>query len=602
MSIFLIAIPKGQRGTEIFDKASGQLKELLSKVGETYTRDFLGDNYAPYTLSVPVSDKTVVILNWPREGEGDQYQNKGDNWAISAGHNVTTQILESMVRRGGQLKYCQPVWGHYCVVYGDKYMDQLVAWNTTPALEAIHYAQDDQFIYISNKPLLIGIALAKGEKDITLCDEFITEYLLFGYSVTGNTPFKNVKTLNVNESLRVQKGKVFLDEIPAGLEINLPKDHSLSNATDLLVSALRNAMKRSISELNGLPLELRMSGGKDSRLLLGLIKDYIYPIRAVTFGVEGESETIISSKLCDLVNIPLEVRAPKYTKGANYLEKLSNTIRYSDGLPPSEAHTGVYIGAEPINNQYQGIMLGQWPLMKGGMAKKMRYSMQEAEEVIFRQASHIVGESYREKYINYLKAWLTETAFTSLLDILYLFARNFRSGRWLHGHAHLYSKNSLLVYPLADMEVCAVSDAINNAYRVSEKAYFMSLKEIWPEALDLPLANNDTWRFERLAKDDELSGNNYSLRNMVIEESIAPRHGKSQSELIIELCILILEHPCKEFIWDVLSDNLKNFIEMSAQGKIVSFNKLSMKELLNYMWRILAVEVWYSKSWLQEYK
>src|SRR5699024_11105473 len=86
------------------------------------------------------------------------------------------------------------------------------------------------------------------------------------------------------------------------------------------------------------------------------------------------------------------------------------------------------------------------------------------------------------------------------IEKLYLFAREFRSGRYLHAHIAQYSGSSMIAYPIADAEVGAVCDALTMYEKVSEKSLFGALQRIWPEVMRVPL-DRSRWRFEAAGPD-----------------------------------------------------------------------------------------------------
>src|SRR5699024_168123 len=152
-----------------------------------------------------------------------------------------------------------------------------------------------------------------------------------------------------------------------------PKFHTEVEGAGALQSALTGAAKRAFKDFNGDSVQLRMSGGKDSRLLLGMMRGLGLPIYGLTFGRPTDEETRVAQVLCREANIPLEITAPKSIPEETLSSKIDRTILLSDGLPASEPHTSLYEGSSP-RQPGDAITLGQWPLMKGGQAKKFSYS------------------------------------------------------------------------------------------------------------------------------------------------------------------------------------------------------------------------------------
>ena len=156
--------------------------------------------------------------------------------------------------------------------------------------------------------------------------------------------------------------------------------------------------------------------------------------------------------------------------------------------------------------------------MKGGQAKKLQYSQTGIQRALNRQAAWFVDKGIRNMYGLFLEEWQRTERASSDLEFLYLFARNFRSGRWLQAHINLYERDSFIAYPIADEEVAAVSDAMTMSEKVSQRVLFQALEVVWPYANRVPLSNGNTWRFERGGPSEDLGRDSYPERHRPLSE------------------------------------------------------------------------------------
>src|SRR5699024_3170456 len=188
---------------------------------------------------------------------------------------------------------------------------------------------------------------------------------------------------------------------------------------DALVSALSNAMDRTEKEIAGRSVQLRMSGGKDSRLLLALLRNRDIDFRSVTFGNETSADVMLASHLHELAGAENEMGSPRPADGETIVERIAVTVRQSGGIPASEPHTAQYRGADP-EKPHEAIMLGQWPLYKGGMATRLGLSTSEVNHVLKWQGGNVLRRNVRVAYDEYLIKWSDQLVLADNLEKLYL--------------------------------------------------------------------------------------------------------------------------------------------------------------------------------------
>ncbi len=600
MSVYLVVLPKNE-------SKDPSLESLLNTVAVNYSDLFSGFNYKHHIHMSDNPYKSGSLIIWDRIDPASFFYKNGDGvWVISSSTNVSKSIAEQVTRRGGELHYIKPVWGHYTVTRAELYLSQFQAWNTVPAIEAIHYSEDDNYIYISNRPLPIALAMSQGvTEEIKMNESFLAEYLAFGYSISSDTIYNNVKILLPNQMINIKNGLMRFQNKPFGMSSKLPVEHSQEEASEHLKSALENSMKRSISNMRGNKIQLRMSGGKDSRLCILLAKPYKDKFFSVTFGKLGEEETELSAIICDYVGIPLEITSPKLIPGNSIREKVAKIILYSDGILPSEPHTSIYLGSDPRTDN-ESIMMGQWPLFKGGYANTMKND----QEVLKSKLTSIIfpilkAEDY-QKFKKQLLNWFDMEEANNNLEKLYLFSRTFRSGRWMQGSVALYSRDADILYPISDSEVTVVSDSLTMFEKVSQITLYSVISTFDDYITNLPLANS-VWPV--------------GTKNFIEKEST----GISQIDLHKEFELLKNKprYVEKKYIssWDdnvifdiakeiVNSVRYKKYEEILNNDFVLAIIKAASSELYlplgmqkrhfkSAIWRLYVADVWLSESWLK---
>lgn len=608
MAIFLLAVPK-TRGLDAEARMKAA-KMVLSESFDAYS-ELVGNHYeSEPEIKHPGGGASASILVWKRTAEQNSVQTKKDWWAFTAGQDASEEILQKVARRGTALEYVEPVWGSYLSIFGERYVDCVTVWNTIPALETAHFAETDEFTFVSNRPLFVAMALAGGDvSKIELSESYLNQYLLFGFNIDDTSPFQGVSTLNADTALQIRNGRKSIIPVPNGLKSSLPKFHSEVEGALALQNALTDAATRAFKDFKGDGVQLRMSGGKDSRLLLGMMRDLGVPVYGLTFGRPTDEETRVAQLLCREANVPLEITAPKSSPESTVAEKVDRTIVMSDGLPASEPHTSLYEGSSP-RKPGDAITLGQWPLMKGGQAKKFSYSDETLYAALKRQSAWIVGEELESWYDEFLDSWTEDTPVNAGIEYLYLFARNFRSGRWLQAHINLYERDAYIAYPIADSEVAAVSDALSMTEKVSQRTLFSALGGIWPEALEIPLSNKGSWKFEITGANPALGYDTYDARHaeipeyvpgddMFVDPALDTYRAKEYTETLgRELARELIDSPHAEILKAKVKPEFWSAIADFREGTLQIPENSSRREMLKYIWRLYVANRWLAKDWM----
>lgn len=608
---FVLSIPK-INSREWSAATYKERSDRLNRIGRRYELITQPGGAADLVVSSPSSASQMMILaDEDRFGRLTDFAADGSNWSLSAGTRVASDLLNSLTRRAGFLQYARPVWGSYAAVYGETDSNRVTAWNTVPSVESICFAETPTELIIGNRPLLVALTAAGGSvQGIGLDKGFLIEYLLYGYSMSGQMPYEGVRALSADTALVVQDGKTSVINTPHGLTSGLNNRPTVEEGADALVEGLRNATRRVEQRMDGHSIQIRLSGGKDSRMLMGLLRSSTVPVYGRVFGRHDDDDVILARYMAGAADIDLEVGAAPLVEGSSIRERAETVLRQTDGLPLSEAHAGVYAGAMP-KNFGDGIMLGQWPLAKGGAAKKMRYTDEEVYGVIKRQGAPFVNKGHRAPMDSYFDEWLRTTPSSSNLDTLYLFSRNFRSTRWMQGLLHMYSRDSHPVYPLADAEVTAVSDALQMGDKVSQAAYFLALDQVWPLATRTPFGSS-RWPFDARGRERSIAPELYDVRNgdvgMVakdMEEGISSSKETGYDSLSGAAGSAIAAEICASdnfgYFEDILEpDFIRCLIGWSNRERKVYENQ-TWRVTLSLIWRVYLADLWLSREWLDNF-
>jgi len=386
-----------------------------------------------------------------------------------------------------------PVPGPACVAW--RAADQraaVVTWGTPrvswiwpePASGAIHartgVARVDP-VYVAELPGTVVVsdraswAAAVTRRLGTPDPVMIAALLNLGFPLGDATPFRGVRALGAARSLRAVGGRLAVREAPAAL--------SATTATALTdaVAPLSEAAE---------PVELSLTGGKDSRLIAAALSAAKVPFRARTHGVTAHPDVTGARAIADRLGVEHVVTEPKppgEASAADVLARLRSAVLVADGMLSAFENTGrpdPVFAATPIQVGGHG---GE--LLRGGYASYARNPLRGAEQ--FRRLTtrrlRLLTPAAARGYLAALAPWTARFPRGPMraLDDFYLANR---AGRWSAAARQAYRLRSELIQPFFDDGVVRAARAVPLRDRVSGQLHRDLLAALMPELADIPYA------------------------------------------------------------------------------------------------------------------
>lgn len=610
MSLFLVVAPK--KPVASVERDVGSIVESL----EANSGNFLGPRYARTPqIDRDLNPSGVTLVQW-LSGNGrdyDTFASVGGKWAVSSTNGTANSLAGGIKTRAGAARFDEPVWGSFSAVHGDRNSSRLLAWNTVPAVDPIYFGEDDGFIYISNRPIICKLARERRRlKPSDLNPDYLIEYLEFGHSFSEATPFLGVERLPPRAALSVWDGHYSFTPVPVmdAPEVIEKHDDRYTGA-DELTQSLLNAAARCEARRGYDDLQLRLSGGFDSRLLLGLFKQVgSAGLFCVTHGVESDNEVRIASQLCRAASVPHVVKAPEPLVGADYFASLLESITQSGGLIPSESLVAPFSPTAP--SEGAAISLGQWPLFKGYLDKVPTSDEDAIYERLIAKTSGLVNAELTAYCENKIGNWLSSMSAVSNVEVLYNFARDQRSSRYLEAQTSQIDRECEIYYPMVDSEVTYVSDQLPLANRAQNYASFFALRNIWSDALAVPFNTTQTLRFEANNPVPGISGDDYQARRSEPAPFVGSIQGPSYTGTQFARVLGFLEyflalHVKSNPSWHVICrlikpevlDTINKLIDAGeTASRRVFEDRASRKRAQVGLSRLVLAEMWLSGSWL----
>ena len=343
-----------------------------------------------------------------------------------------------------------------------------------------------------------AVAEAFGHHDPVMVGAFLS----MGYPIGAATPFRGVRALGRNRSLTVTGGRPVVTRSrdgsrgdgaggPAGADPYEPVAAALVDA----VAPLRDA---------GVPVELSLTGGKDSRLIAAALTAAKVPFQARTHGSARHPDVVIAAMIAERLGVEHVVTEPKppgtgpVPDEASVIHRLRSAVLVSDGMlsafenvgwpDPRYAAEPVQVGGHGGELLRGGYAAAAW---RNGRVARAR-SGARAPELFRRLTTRRLGLLRPDAGREYLAALAPYAAGLPrgplrTLDDFYLINR---AGRWSATARQGYLMRSPLVQPFFGDHVVRAARAVPLEARITDRLHRGVLAALCPDLLDLPLAGS----------------------------------------------------------------------------------------------------------------
>src|SRR5580700_45559 len=318
-------------------------------------------------------------------------------------------------------------------------------------------------------------------------------FLSLGYPVGAATPFRGVRALGAQRQLTITAGRpIAVAAQPDGTGA----DGSYGAVAAALVNAVRPLGER------GVPVELSLTGGKDSRLIAAALTAAQVPFRARTHGFASHPDVIVAAMIASKLGIEHVVTEPRPATPerapdeADVLSRLRSAVLVSDGMLSAFENVGrpdPQATTEPVQTGGHG---GE--LLRGGYAPAAwtahrparAWSEARGAELFRRMVTRRLGlvrPAAAGAYLASVAPFAASLPRGPLrtLDDFYLVNR---AGRWSAAARQAYLLREPLIQPLFGDRVVRTARAVPLADRITDRLHRGVLEVLCPELLDLPLA------------------------------------------------------------------------------------------------------------------
>ena len=311
----------------------------------------------------------------------------------------------------------------------------------------------------------------------------VAALLNLGYPLGDATAFRGVRALGGGRVLRAHAGRLSVRPAEPAASPS-PSPEGTRRTATALVDAVAPLAEAAV------PVELSLTGGKDSRLIAAALSAAKVPFRGRTHGAATHPDVEVARAIAERLGVEhlvTEPRPPGTASPADVLARLRSAVLAGDGMLSAFENVGrpdPEFTAEPVQLGGHG---GE--LLRGGYATYAGNPLRAAEQ--FRRLTtrrlRLLTPAAASTYLAGLTPWAVRFTRAPMhaLDDFYLANR---AGRWSAAARQAYRLRSELVQPFFDDRVVRTARCVPLRERVSGQLHRDLLAELCPELPDIPFA------------------------------------------------------------------------------------------------------------------
>jgi asparagine synthase (glutamine-hydrolysing) len=307
-----------------------------------------------------------------------------------------------------------------------------------------------------------------------------------GFPLGATTPWRGVSALPPAATARAASGRLAVQ--PGSL--TAPVSGSGAGSAAAVAAALVAAVEP-LKEA-GEPVQLSLTGGKDSRLVAAALVVAGIPVHAKTHGFPEHPDVIVAADVAKQLGIDHTPVTPAMPgQDTDVLARLRATVLVADGMLSAFENVG---RTDPSRSPALSAGGHGGELLRGGYAETAagrRAAPLRAAEVLRRLTTKHLGLIRRGAaagYVASLAPW-TGTALARgplpMLDDFYLVNR---AGRWSAAARQAYLIRERLSQPLFDESVIRAARAVPLGSRTNGSLIRNAIAELRPDLADVPFA------------------------------------------------------------------------------------------------------------------
>ncbi|MFI6708639.1 hypothetical protein ACIBF7_19535 [Nonomuraea sp. NPDC050478] len=360
----------------------------------------------------------------------------------------------------------------------------------------VFYAETPELHVVGGRALLVHLAAQQGDRvehDVLALQTMVRQ----GFFLSDETPYRGVTALRPSTRLDVRDGRRVITETPLPASAPAPTSERGKRKA---IGELAEALLATVAPLRGLgePVNLALTGGRDTRILGALLYAAKVPFRVTTNGLDAHPDVILARQIAGRLGVEHTVIAPPQTAGQDAvlvehpLDRVWETLRTCEGMTSAyESIVGYlpYSGKPTMSGQSgETLRAGSLNLLQNDLSDK---ALTRRITTTFGKDDKLFTDEANEHARELARPWLARKDRLEALDHIYVW---YKVGRWQASARAGSLRRGDPVRPFLDNRVVRAALGLDQAWRLSEEVIYALILRFAPQLRDVPIEGKP-WRF-----------------------------------------------------------------------------------------------------------
>ncbi|WP_203893852.1 asparagine synthase-related protein [Planobispora longispora] len=374
--------------------------------------------------------------------------------------------------------------------------DELSAATAINRVCPVFHAETPELHVIGSRALLVHLACGgdRVEWDVLALQTMIRQ----GFFVSDETPYAGVSALPPSATITVRGGRRTVTETPLPAAGPAPASGRRKKA---LIGELAEALLATVAPLReaGEPVNLALTGGRDTRVLAALLHAAGVPFRATTNGLDDHPDVVIARMIARALGVEHTVIPPARAekKDAVVVEhplmRAYETLRTCEGMTSAYESIVTYLpySAKPTMSGQSGETLraGSLLLLQSDLSPKAL--RRRIDTTFFLKDVPLFTDAANEHARELARPWQERADAMEALDHMYVW---YKVGRWQASARAGSLRRGDPVRPFLDNRVVRAALSLDQSWRLSEEVIHELITTFAPRLRNVPIEGKP-WRF-----------------------------------------------------------------------------------------------------------
>ncbi|MFC7715586.1 asparagine synthase-related protein [Nonomuraea recticatena] len=296
----------------------------------------------------------------------------------------------------------------------------------------VFYAETADLHIVGSRALLVHLLAQRADRidfDVLALQTMVRQ----GFFLSDETPYKGVSALRPSTTIAIRGGSRTISETPLPVAGPAPDSPRSKRAA---IGELAEALLATVEPLRSAPepVNLALTGGRDTRILAALLHAAKVPFRVTTNGLDTHPDVILARRIAAALKVEHTVIAPPQTAAKDAvlvehpLERAWETLRTCEGMTSAyESIVGYlpYSGKPTMSGQSgETLRAGSLNLLQTDLGDKAL--LRRINNTFYKDEKLFTAEA-NEHARELAKPWQARENRLEALDHIYIW---YKVGRW----------------------------------------------------------------------------------------------------------------------------------------------------------------------------